>query len=131
MASRIVSLNFPGQVSPSKMSLSVSDSEIKEAARVIDEALVSHGFLRDLNPPEKGMQGFIATYSRFNSKGLIPLGDHPLVWLDDGRLEIVFSEGRIQGGDVSTTTKVTVEMLRTALASHYESKRVTVEHGRN
>jgi hypothetical protein len=130
-ANRIVSVNFPSQVSPSKVSPSVSDSEIKEAATVIDEALVSNGFVRDSNPPEKGMQGFIATYSRFNSEGLIRLSDNPLVWLHDGRLEVVFSEGRIRGGDVSATTKATIEILRTALATHYGSKRVKVGHGRD
>jgi hypothetical protein len=100
-----------------------------ESIKVVDQALVVHGFVRDSNPPEAGRQGFIASYSRRNKYGLIPLGDNPLIWFQHDRLDIVFSEGRVPGGHISAATKATVDMLRTELINHYGSKRVRVEHG--
>ncbi len=127
MASRIVSLSFQASVSQSEVSPSVSDLEVKQALKVIDDSLVSHGFVRDLNPPEAHGHGFVASYSKFDDEGLVRL--RPLVWLVGDRLEVVFAEGRVPGGRISTATKATVNMLRTEMRSHYGSRRVTVEHG--
>jgi len=129
IAGRIVSLNFPSREGESAVTLSVSDPETVGALKVVDEALVSHGFVRDSNPPEMGLQGFIASYSRPDKYGLIPLGDQPLLWFQHDRLDIVFSEGRVPGGHISAPTKATIDMLRTELINHYGSKRVRVEHG--
>jgi hypothetical protein len=129
MAGRIVSLNFPAPAGESAVTLSVSDPEIAAALQVVDEALVSHGFFRDSNPPEAGVTGFIASYSRRDKDGLIPLGGHPLIWFQHDRLEIAFAEGRVPGGRVSPDTKAAIDMLRTELISRYGSKRVRVERG--
>ena len=130
MAHRIVSLDFSAPAGQSKVSLSVSAPEITEALKIIDEALVSQGFVRDPNQAEASVRGFIASYSRRNAEGVIPLGDNPSIWLHDDKLEVVFNEGRMPGGQISTVT-TTVNILRTELSNHYGSKRVKIKHGRS
>lgn len=124
--SRIVALSFPASLSQGTVTVSVSDTDVQEALKVIDSALISHGFTRDSNAPEAVAQGFIAGYSRRDKDGLIPLGDNPGVWLHDGRLEVVFAGGRVP---ISASMQASVDMLRKELSSHYGSKRVRVEHG--
>jgi hypothetical protein len=121
-----VALSFPASASQGTVSVSVSDTDVQEALKVIDSALVSHGFTRDPSPPEAGVQGFIASYARRGKDGLIPLGDNPLVWFHGGRLEVVFAGGRVP---ISASMKTSIDMLRKELSSHYGSERVRVEHG--
>jgi hypothetical protein len=127
MASKTVSLALPA--SQANVTVSVDAPEVGEALALINNALVSKGFLQDTNPPEKAVQGFLASYSRPDGEGLIPLWDHPLVWFHDGRVDVVFAEGRHTSGYASSATRATVEFLRAELSNRYGRKRVTIKHG--
>ena len=120
----MVSVDFPTTPGKGKASISSSDTEVQEGLQIIDAALVSHGFVRDTNPSGASVPGFIASYSRRNSEGLIALGDCPVVWFRGNRLEVTFSEGRAPN---YVATNAMVGVLRERLSSHYGSKRVTVE----
>ena len=124
MRGHVVSVTFPAAVGQGKASISPSDPEVEAVLRTIDEALVSRGFVRDVSPAEASVQGFIASYSRRNSEGLIELGDCPIVWLRGDRLEITFSEGRAPN---YVAKNPTVDALKKILSRHYGSKRVTVK----
>ena len=61
-ARRTVLLNLPVPEGNSKVSLSVGDASVQEALKLIDDVLVSSGFIRDPNPPPANEQGLIANY---------------------------------------------------------------------
>ena len=125
---RTVSLNFPTLPGESRVTLSAKGNEVQEALAVINDALISNGFIRNTNPPEANVQGFLASYSRRNGEGLVRLCDAPLVWLKADRLEVVFAEGRVSAGQVSAAAKRNADFLGTVLSSRYGKKRVKVQH---
>ena len=121
---RIVSLIFPPSMSDSTLALTTSDAQIHEALQIIDDTLVSDGFVRDSQPPDAGAPGFVASYSKFDSEGRVRR--RPLVWLQGGRLLVALGEGRVPG-PVGADIRNTVNQLETELIKHYGKKRVRVE----
>ncbi len=126
---RTVALKLPPSSAQTSITLSAQGTEVQEALSVINNALMSKGFLRVTNPPEAAIPGFLAGYSTRSTNGLVPLGA-PIVWLKDDRLEVVFGEGRRGvSGPLSAETRQTADFLKQELIAHYGKKRVSVHHG--
>jgi hypothetical protein len=131
VVSRSVSLSFPVPEKPSKVSLYVSDTEVQEAVKLIDAVLVSNGFVRDQNPDNATVQGFVVSYSKLNNEGLRRLDESPGIYLKDNQLEVIFSEGRNPSGHLSTSTKQMLDLLKNKLSSHYGADKVRVVKSRS
>jgi hypothetical protein len=131
VTSRSVSLSFPMPEKQTKVSLAVSDTEVQEALKLIDAVLVSNGFVRDQNPDNATVQGFVASYSKLNNEGLRRLDELPGVYLKGNRLEVVFSEGRHPSGQLSASTKQILDLLNDKLSSHYGADKVRVVKSRS
>ena len=123
---RTISLNFPAPTGQGKVSLSVKDTQVQEAMRVIDTVLTADGLTRDPNPPTANDPGFIASYARYNGTGPRPVGN-PDVYLKDDRLEVVFTEFWNRSGHLSAATKKSCDSLRKELSNRYGAERVKVE----
>jgi hypothetical protein len=126
-ASRTVSLNFPAAHGQDKVSLTVSNTQVQEALKVIDGVLVSRGFVRDPNLPGEGDPSFIASYSTYTGAGLRPIGG-PSIYFKDNRLDVVVVEGSNLNSPVSTATKKICKSLRKELISRYGAERVRIEN---
>jgi hypothetical protein len=129
MASRVVSLSLPAATSGSVVSVPVTSTELQAALKTINDALVSQGFVRDASPDEAGVEGFVASYSRRDAQGYVPLGGHPLIWFKSGQLDIVFADGRVASGRVTAATRQAADSLAAELRSHYGKERVKVGRG--
>jgi hypothetical protein len=114
-----------------KVSLAVSDTEVQEALKLIDAVLISNGFVRDQNPDNATVQGFVASYSKLNSEGLRRLDELPGIYLIDNRLEVVFSEGRNPSGHSSTSAKQMLDLLKDKLSSRYGADKVRIVKSRS
>jgi hypothetical protein len=125
--SRSVVLGFPSQVPSNARVVSVTNEEVMEALRVVDGSLVSHGFVRAAYPPEASVGGFVASYSRRGTNGLIRFGDAPSVEIRQDELIVVFSNGKTPSGRLTLETKTNVDLIRKALTDHFGSKRVSVQ----
>jgi hypothetical protein len=123
---RTVALNFPAPAGQSKVSLSVSDTQVQEALRVIDIVLTADGLTRDTKPPAANDGGLIASYARDNGTGLRSVPD-PNVYLKGDRLEIIFFQFWNHSGHISEFTKKSCNSLRKELSSRYGSDRVKIE----
>lgn len=126
MISRTVSLSFPVPKEQNKVSLSVDDTEVKEALKLIDNVLTSDGFIRDQNPDNSTVQGFVASYSKMNEEGLRRIDELPGVYIRDNRLEVVFTAGRNPSGYLSVSAKKLLDSLRTKLSDRFGSQSVRV-----
>jgi len=131
VVSRSVSLSFPVPEKQSKVSLSVSDTGVQEAVKLVDAVLVSKGFVRDQNPDNATVQGFVASYSKLNGEGLRRLDELPVVYLKDNRLEVVFFEGRNPSGRSSASAKQMLDLLMDKLSSRYGADKVRVLKSRS
>src|SRR5208337_1785259 len=127
MVSRTVSLGFPVPTNQTKVNLSVSDAKIQEAFKLIDTSLTSKGFVRDKNPANSTVQGFLASYSRVADGGLRRRDEMPDVYFRGNRLEVTFLGGRNPSGHLSPSTQELVDSLRTELISRYGTERVKTE----
>lgn len=126
--SRTVALNFPASDRQSKVSLSVSNAEVQEALKVIDSVLTSEGFTRDANPATQNEQGALASYARYDGKGLRQVGT-PDVYFKGDRLEVIFIELGNRSGHLTTATKKAVDSLRKELSNRYGAQRARVVNG--
>jgi hypothetical protein len=99
----------------SKVSLSVSDTEVQEALKLIDGVLVSAGYVRDANPPASSEQGLIVSYGLFCS-----------VYLKDNKLDVGFLDYRARSS--SARTRKTCNLLKDKLTSRYGAGAVKIEH---
>ena len=115
-AVRSVSLNFQVPEGQSKVSLSVSDTQVQEALKLIDGVLVSRGFHRDLHPlaAEDQARGIIAFYGICG------------VSLRENRLTVGFLEFHAQRSSVHV--RKTCNLLKDKLSSRYGADRVKIEH---
>jgi hypothetical protein len=110
-ARRTVSLNFRV---PEGQTLSVTNTEVQEALKLIDGVLVSAGNVRDANPPAPNEQGIIATYGICN------------VLLKDNTLSTVFFEFHVRRS--SEHVRNTCNLLKHKLSNRYGADRVKIEH---
>lgn len=121
---RTISLSFPAPAGAA--SLSVNDTQVQEALRVIDVVLSADGLTRDPNPPDQSQPGFIASYTKNDTAGLrIP--DNPYVYLRSNCLEITFEEFGIGRAHISAAARRTCDSLQKELAARFGAKRVKVE----
>ena len=126
-AYRIVAVDYPAPTGQAGGSISSHDPTVIESCKIIDEVLLAHGFVRDVNPPESAVDGFVASYSKRDAAGLVPISDHPIVWFKDNQLEVIFNEGRASGGHVGAYAKGTVDLLQAELKNRYGSKMITAK----
>jgi hypothetical protein len=80
VAHRTVSLRFPETASKNRAALSISEPEVIEALRIIDEPLVVRGFPRSSNQPGPNDRGMIVAYGTGS------------VYLKSDRLNVAFIE---------------------------------------
>src|SRR3954465_390035 len=68
IAQRTVALRLPPPPDGTNLTLSITDPEIKEALRIIDDVFVANGLIRDKIPPspEDRAQGIIVAYGRYS-----------------------------------------------------------------
>jgi hypothetical protein len=112
---RTVSLSFPVPQQQTNVSLSVNDTEVQEALKLVDDVLVSDGYIRDSNPltREDRARGLIAFY------GVCGVG------LKDNRLDVDFVEPHRR--HFSAPVRKVIEQLKDKLSSRYGAERVKVE----
>ena len=112
---RTVSLSLPVPQQQTNVSLSVSDTQVQEALKVIDAVLVSNGFVRDTNPlvAEDQARGLIAFYGVCG------------VSLKDNRLDVSFLEAYRR--HFSAPVRKVIGQLKDKLSSRYGAGRVKVE----
>ena len=126
IATRTVLLRFPELDAQSKVSLSVNDTEVQEALKLIDSVLASDAFVREQHPEMATKEGFVASYAKFTDDGL-RLFVFPVVYLKGNQLEFIISEGRSPGGHLSPASDKSLKLVRTELSKRFGSKRVKVE----
>ncbi len=124
--SRTVSLTFPVPAGQSKVSLSVTNSEVQEAVKVIDAVLTSERLRRDPNPPRQNVPGFIASYTTWNGTGPRPPNGSS-VCLQDGTLSVLVLEWANRSGQLSTEGKRLCKSLRAELRKRYGAGKVRIE----
>ncbi len=122
--SRIVSLDLSHPHSAKAVALSVKDNEVREAVQVVGDTLVADGFVRDSNPPEASIQGFVTSYSKFDAEGRVTR--RPLVWFENNRLQVVFVEGRAGVRADPEETKL-IHEIQQQLIDRYGKESVRVE----
>ncbi len=127
IATRTVWLRFSELDAQSKVSLSVNDTEVQEALKLIDSVLASDGFVREHHPELETKEGFVASYTKFTDEGL-RLFVFPVVFLKGNQLEFIISEGRRPGGHLSPASDKALKLVRMELSNRYGSKRVKIEH---
>lgn len=124
-AARAVSLSFATRSGQGAPGLPANDSEVRDALNLIEAVLASNGFVRDQNPSMATVQGFVASYTKFDDHG-IRLFVFPCVYLRDDQLQVVLSEGRRSGGRLSPATNEILTRLRIELTSRFGAQRVKI-----
>jgi hypothetical protein len=108
------------------VSLSINDTEVQDALKLVDDVLVSDGFKREQDPNDLGTQDFVAGYSKLDSEGLRRLGEMARVYFKTNMLEVVFLEGRHPSADVRMSANRVLDLLKNKLSNRYGSDRVKV-----
>ena len=126
ITSQTVSLNFPAAQGQDKVSLAVSDSQVQEALKLIDNVLVSDGFVRDPNPPGANNSSLIASYSKYSGTGPRPIGG-PSVYFRCDSLDVRVVQGGHMNAPVSSATKEICNSLRKELSNRFGAQRVKIE----
>jgi hypothetical protein len=106
--------------------LALTDSEVQQALAIVDATLASDGFVREQHPNNEGLQGFVAAYSKLDSRGLRQMGDVAQVYFLRSQLEVVFFEGRKPSPELRSHVTRVLNLLKSALGSHYGFDRVKV-----
>jgi len=114
VAFRTVSLRFLETASKNRATLSVTEPEVIEALRMIDETLVAGGFPRSPNQPGPNDQGMIASYGIGN------------VYLKSDRLNVTFRE--FMHWRSRKPVRKVCSVLKDKLSSRYGIARVCIEH---
>jgi hypothetical protein len=114
-AHQTISLSIPVPEQQTNVSLSVSDTQVQEALRLIDGVLVANGYVQDPNP--------ITTEDR--ARGLIAFYGVCGVTLQGHRLEVSFVEAHTR--HFSAPMKQVIQQLQDKLCGQYGSKRVKIE----
>jgi hypothetical protein len=118
-------MSFPTD-NQSSVSLTVSDTEVQDAFKLINGVLASDGFVREQSPSNASVQGFVASYSKLDSEGGRRLGEMVGVYLKANLVEIVFLEGRHTSADVRMSANRVLDLLEGKLSSRYGSDRIKV-----
>ena len=121
---RTVAVNFPAPAGQNSVVLSVDDTQVQGALRMIDTVLTSQGFHQGTNAPAQSEQGLVASYTRYTGEGLTPLDVGPTVYLKTNRLEVVVMEWGNRSGHLTTEGKRLCKSLRDELSKHYGKVRI-------
>ena len=112
-AHRTVSLTFPEKAAKNRATLSITEPEVIEALRIIDETLVADGFPRIANQPKPNDRGRLVDYGNGS------------VYLKRDRLNVTFFEFPQRRS--SKRVRKVCSVLKDKLSSRYGSARVHVE----
>jgi hypothetical protein len=121
---RTVAVNFPAPAGQNTVALSVDDTRVQGALRVIDAVLTSQGFHQGTNAPAQNEQGLVVGYTRYTGQGPTPLDVGPTVYLKTNRLEVVVMEWGNRSGHLSTEGKRLCKSLRDELSKRYGKVRI-------
>ena len=106
--------------------VTVDDTQVHGALRVIDTVLTSQGFHQDTNAPAQNAPGQVAIYTTYTGTGLRPM-DGPTVYLKTNRLEVVVMEWGNRSGHLTTEGKRLCKSLRDELRKRYGAGKVRIE----
>lgn len=114
IARSMVVLDFPISPQQTNATLSVSNPQIQDAMRLIDQAFTTNGFVRDKTvAPEDQAQGIIAGYGAYD------------VLISGRQLIVNFVEfGKRRPSPIVVKT---CDLLKEKLANRYGAKRVRIE----
>jgi hypothetical protein len=122
---RMIAVGFSATDGESKVSLSTNDVPVQEALRLIDAVLVSDGFGSNTNRMDGNTHGFIAGYAKYTADGMRCVTG-PDVYLENGRLEVVFTELGNRSGHFSPATQKVFDSLRKGLSNRFGAPSVKV-----
>jgi len=124
---RTVAVNFPAPAGQNTVALSVDDTQVQDALRVIDTVLSAQGFHQGTNAPTQSEQGLVVGYTRYTGEGPSPLDVGPTVYLKTNRLEVVVMEWGNRSGHLTTEGKRLCKSLRDELSKRYGAGKVRIE----
>jgi hypothetical protein len=116
-------LSFPAD-NQGSVSLAVSDTEVEDALKLVDDALVSSGFMREQNPDNAGVQDFVASYSKLDGEGM--RHETAGVYLKANLLEVVFPEGRQPSAEKRMSVNKMLDLVKNKLSRRYGTDRIKV-----
>lgn len=123
--SRIIWLSLPA-VGASQSDASASREKIAaEAVQLVDEVLVSQGFVKDPHPDTNRSDGFVAAYVKQDATGL-RLGVLPDLYLTSSALEVHIVELGNRTGRLSPFTEKLIAVLRQQMQTRFGSRSVRV-----
>jgi len=123
---RIVTVNFSAPTGQKSVTLSVEDTQVQDALRVIDMVLTSQGFHENTNAPAANEPNPVVSYTRYIGTDLRPL-DGPAVWFRTNRLEVVIMERGNRSGHLTADGKRICKSLQTELRKRYGVGKVKIE----
>jgi hypothetical protein len=120
---RKIVISFPID-NQASLTLTATDTEVRDALKLIDDVFVSNGFVREEKPPDVTNPGFLATYAKLDSEGRRNLGQIAWVYLETNLIEVAFPEGRQPTSAVRASVTNMLDLLKTKLKGQYGSDRI-------
>jgi len=123
--SRMIALAFPTAAGQGGTSLSTNNPPVHEALRLVDAVLLSHGLGPNTNRMDGDVHGFIAGYAKYTADGMRCVTG-PDVYLENGRLEVVFTELGNRTGHFTPATQKVFNSVHEELANRFGARNVKV-----
>ena len=125
--SGMVALTFPSTTGWAEADLpaSLTDPDAQRALRLIDELLLADGFGPNTNRMGGNAHGFVLGYAKYETNGMRQTSG-PDVYLENGQLEIVFTELGNRTGHFTRSTQTVFNSLKKKLEDNFGRSRVLV-----
>jgi len=123
--SRTVTLNFYQPQSVNTVDLSLTNLEVQEALKIVDDVLGANGFVRETSPDMAGVPGFVMDYRLIESSGLRS-SKCPDIYFGDGHLSVRIEELGNRTTHPSALTDKICESLKVEFKRRFGSKSVKI-----